>query len=390
MLSSAEATARLDSMHDEHYKRLFAFPAMVADLVRCAMPEEAARFGFDTLQKVPSEYVSDSLQRRLGDAVWRVCASLDLTYPSDALNEDPFVAALGKQRLGLEPHDCTDVRPSRSPAEGSCYHWVYLAFEFQSDVDEWMALRFASYVMLLHGELVRNQAIRAEGTLSPAFAIVLHSGGRPWRAPTDLATLFGALPPRFAAHQGNKPYLVVDLSTLEHHDTEGAGLISALAALEQSRSLTELAAAVVSLKVRLEGVDKDLRRAFGDRVVRLAEQLAPEGAPHDIATSIWETDMTLEERVAEWPKQWKQEGIDEGLEMGRELGLTQGREQGLAQGRAALVRLATTRFGAERVTELADALTAIRDHEGLVRVSGSIALCASAEELMDAVRTTLA
>ena len=98
------------------------------------------------------------------------------------------------------------------------------------------------------------------------------------------------------------------------------------------------------------------------------------------------------------PKQWKQEGINEGLKKGRELGLTQGRKQGLAQGReqglaqsrAALVRLATTRFGAEHVTELADALTAIRDHEGLVRVSGSIALCASADELMDAVRTTLA
>ena len=56
-------------VHDE-YKRLFAFPRMVEDLMRgFAAREWAAAIDFSTLRKLPAEYVSDELRKRIGDTV---------------------------------------------------------------------------------------------------------------------------------------------------------------------------------------------------------------------------------------------------------------------------------------------------------------------------------
>lgn len=57
-------------MHDETYKKLFAFPRMVEDLMRgFAARGWAAAIGFSTLRKLPAEYVSDVLLKRIGDTV---------------------------------------------------------------------------------------------------------------------------------------------------------------------------------------------------------------------------------------------------------------------------------------------------------------------------------
>ena len=58
---------------DPIYKRLYAFPAMVEDLLRSLVQEDwIARVDFQTLQKLPSGYVGDDFRQRHGDAAWRV------------------------------------------------------------------------------------------------------------------------------------------------------------------------------------------------------------------------------------------------------------------------------------------------------------------------------
>ena len=60
-------------MHDPIYKRLFAFPRMVADLLRAAGgPDWIDDVDFGTLEDVSAQYVADDGQQRRGDAVWRV------------------------------------------------------------------------------------------------------------------------------------------------------------------------------------------------------------------------------------------------------------------------------------------------------------------------------
>ena len=66
---------------DPIYKRLYAFPEMVADLLRSVLP--AAVFDaldLSTLDKVPASYVGDDFRQRHGDAVWRVYAAGRWTY----------------------------------------------------------------------------------------------------------------------------------------------------------------------------------------------------------------------------------------------------------------------------------------------------------------------
>ena len=84
--------------------------------------------------------------------------------------------------------------------------------------------------------------------------------------------------------------------------------------------------------------------------------------------------MTLEERVAEWPKQWLQEGIEQGIK--------QGIERGLMHERALLRRQAALRFGEEAAERAAPVLTRIADPEGLAAAGEWIVRADSGDELV--------
>ena len=81
-------------------------------------------------------------------------------------------------------------------------------------------------------------------------------------------------------------------------------------------------------------------------------------------------EMSLEERVAEWPKQWLQEGIEQGL------------EQGLQRERALLRRLVTLRFGASAAKQAAQRLERITDANRLEEIGELILRCETGGELL--------
>ena len=80
--------------------------------------------------------------------------------------------------------------------------------------------------------------------------------------------------------------------------------------------------------------------------------------------------MTLEERVAEWPKQWLQEGIKQGI------------EQGIEHERALLCRMAASRFGEETAEHLSGVLARIADPEGLAEVGEWLVRCGTGSEFL--------
>ena len=84
-------------------------------------------------------------------------------------------------------------------------------------------------------------------------------------------------------------------------------------------------------------------------------------------------EMSLEERVAQWPKQWLQEGIEKGLE--------QGLEQGLQRERALLRRLVRLRFGAGAAEQAAQRQR-IADANRLEEVGELILRCETGGELL--------
>ena len=325
--------ASQDTVHDETYKKLFAFPRMVEDLLRgfVAAPW-SDEIDFSTLEKLSAEYVSDELLTRHGDAVWRV-------------------------RLRQ--------------------NWLYLLvlLEFQSQDEPRMALRILAYTSLLYQELVRNGAVGAGERLPAVLPVVLYNGEPAWRAPRDVGDLIAPVGPALAPYQPTQRYCLVDERRAGEDDLKGDNLMAAVVRLEQSRSPADLLQAVDALRARLaEPGDHELRRAFADWVRQAAERLTPRGAELPPVRTLEEVRMTLVERVAEWPKQWLREGREQGLE--------QGREQGLAHERALLRRQAASRFGEDTAGRLSEALAQVADPERLAEVGEWLVRCDTGAELL--------
>ena len=152
---------------DPVYKRLYAFPEMVADLLRSVLPADAlAALDMDTLAKVPASYVGDDYRQRHGDAVWRV------------------------ERAG---------------------RWTYILvlLEFQSSSDATMALRVLEYTAMLYRELLRAGEA-SPGELPPVLPIVLYNGESPWSAARDVGELIEETGPALLAYQPSQRYAMVD------------------------------------------------------------------------------------------------------------------------------------------------------------------------------------
>ncbi len=320
-------------MHDETYKKLFAFPRMVEDLLRgfVACPR-ADDLDFATLQKLSSEYVSDELLKRHGDAVWRV-------------------------RLRGR--------------------WLYLVvlLEFQSRDEPRMALRILTYTGLLYEELVRNGVVGVGERLPAVLPVVLYNGARPWRSAREMQELIAAVGPDLAPCQPAQRYHVVDERHLAEDDLPSGNLMTSVVRLERIGAAADLVHVVEVLRAKLSDPrDTALRRVFLDWVRQLAERLAPSGGELPLPQTLEELKMTLVERVAEWPKQWLQEGIEQGVK--------QGIEQGLAQQRALLRRQAALRFGAETASGVSRAVERIADPERLASAGDWIVRADTGDELV--------
>ena len=316
-------------MHDETYKKLFAFPRMVEDLLRGFVAGlRVDDIDFSTLQKLSAEYVSDDLRRRHGDAVWRV-----------------------RLRGG----------------------WLYLVvlLEFQSRDEPRMALRILTYTGLLYEELVRNGAVASGEPLPPVLPVVLYNGARPWRAAREMGELIAAVGPELARYQPAQRYHVVDERHLAEDDLPSDNLVTSLVDLERSGSAGDLARVVEALQAKLSDPhEAGLRQAFVDWVRQVAGRVAPPGGELPPVGTLEELKMTLVERAAEWPKQWLQEGIEQGV------------QQGLAHERALLCRQAALRFGTEAATGVSQAVERIADPERLAAAGEWIVRADSGDELI--------
>ena len=317
-------------MHDPIYRRLFAFPRMVRDLLRAVGdPDWLDDVDLGTLEKLPAEHVGDDGQQRRGDAAWRV-----------------------RFRNG----------------------WLYLLvlLEFQSRSDARMALRNLEYTTLLYGDLARRGELGAPGRWPPVLPVVLYNGDAPWTAVLEMRDLIAPVPATLAAYQPSQRSLLLDERHVAADDLPLDNLMRAVVGFEQSRTPTDVARVAEALRAWLPSrEDSDLSRAFAAWMQQMVAGISPGQAGLELGETLEEATMTLVDRVAQWPEQWRREGVEEG------------RREGVARQRALLRRFAAGRFG-ESAGERVDRL--LGDTEDWVRLSAAAELIATAkreEELID-------
>ena len=333
---------------DPIYKRLYAFPRMVADLLRSLFADAEIGADYDTLERLPAEYVGDVFQQRRGDTAWR-------------------------------------LRARSADQRGGWLH-VLVMLEFQSGADSSMALRVLEYTALLYRELLRAGS-HAPGALPPVLPVVLYNGDSPWRPATEMRELIAAPPPALAPCQPSQRHFVLDERRVRAEELKLHELTLAVAQLEQSRSVADLARVARRLTERLSGTGEgELRRTFADWLRTLERRLGAgdqtRRPPDDL--SLEDMTVSLEERVAEWPKPYIQQGREEG----RREGISLGRREGIEQQRQMLRRLASARFSAATGDRLAAAIGAEADPQRLMDVAEAIVRCTTGSELLREIGAT--
>ena len=162
-----DSGSRGSGMHDPAYKLLFARPRMVRDLLDgFAARGWSGALDFDTLAPLPASFVSEDLQQRHGDLVWRI-----------------------------------RFRDDR---------WLYLVLllEFQATVDPAMALRMLTYTALLYQRLDADGVLRDHGALPPVLPVVLYNGRRPWTAPVEMMDLVAVGSDLLAPYQPSQRFQI--------------------------------------------------------------------------------------------------------------------------------------------------------------------------------------
>ena len=263
-------------------------------------------------------------------------------------------------------------------AQGGWLH-VLVLLEFQSTDDPSMALRVLEYTAMLYRELLREGSFGAGGgLLPPVLPVVLYNGDLLWRSAAQVRDLVARTGSALSPYQPSQRHVVLDERRAAADDPQLRELTRAVLLLEQSRSAADLARAAESLSRVLSA--PELRQAFADWLAALLRRLEgdAEPVPAHVGLNLEEVKMTLEERVAEWPKPYIRQGREEGIGLGREEGL----RAGLAHERQLLRRLAAARFGVATADRLAMALATEADPDRLVVVGEAIVRCATGDELL--------
>ena len=275
-------------MHDPAYKLLFSRPRMVRDLLDgFAARGWSGALDFDTLDPLPASFVSEDLQQRHGDLVWRI-----------------------------------RFRDDR---------WLYLVLllEFQATVDPAMALRMLTYTALLYQRLDADGVLRDHGALPPVLPVVLYNGRRPWTASVEMTDLVAAGSDLLAPYQPSQRYYLLDGVRVADADLPADNLVSVLIGLEKTRDAARLREVLRALSdlLRAQG-DDHLTQAFVTWLrqgLRFAGPL-PSGEGNPL-TQLQETQTMLEENVREWTRELLEQGRAQGVEEGRAQGIEQGRHE---------------------------------------------------------------
>ena len=311
---------------DPANKRLFSHPRAVADLVRLLGDPWVDDLDLDSLDRLPTEHVSNDLRTRRADMPWWA----------------PFKPGAG--------------RPAGS---GVMFH-----IEFQSSPDPHMMDRLLEYVALLRGDLRRNGWM--EGRIVAHMPLVVYNGRTKWNLPLRLDDSEW-MPEELRDLQPRLTGRLVDAKDYAGDDTADGNVARAALALDAA-SPQGLEAALQRAVAVLSAVDDQLLwESFG---AWCDGTLSPRLGGKLLTLADNKETMMLAETLREWDEQ----KIDEG------------RQEVLADERALLCSQASRRFDAATGTALAAILAGVEDAPELARIGTLIIDCRNGPDFLARAR----
>ena len=321
---------------DQAFKAILSHPRMIADALRGYAarpigpldPRTVGALDFNTLEKLPTEWITRDFRRRLGDQVWRV-----------------------------------RFRWARDWSDPGGYLLILVEFQSRRDAD--MALRFATYALQLYAELETAGVVRAGAPRPSILPLLIHNGPGRWTAATSLDGLIAppAVPAAVVRQEDIEdarlaaadlaPFQLrhacwpLDFRRHREDDPRADNAMSMLISLETAAALGDLLPPPQLLRRLPERDLAGWMLAWALRRLNVDDETAEELRK---MASLDEFRSQLEETAKGWTEdllaQGRAEGMEVGIEQGIEQGIERGRAEGVAAQRAALRQQASLRFGA--------------------------------------------
>lgn len=323
------------AVHDPALKRIFSHPSTIERALRLTYPDRVADIDASTLESMDSGLVSDALEQRRADALWKA----------------RYLDGTGE---------------------------VIIHLEFQGRSVWHMAVRMAVYGLLALQVRLRRRggSPSTSQTAMPGevLSIVIHHGGDRWTATRSLSELLprwtpgdyrviSARPRAGEASEGNPPTALRDQ------------LPRTVLRLALARSPQEVVAHLGALERQVEDSGGEYDRFMADCI---AEMLISEGW----ATEPLKEATTMSQVSTEFPNRWMEE-------FGRKR-YRQGREEGLRQGQSRLLHeLVARKFGAGVADEVSSLLGRKLEPARIHLVSTAVIECETDEEFLGRVRREL-
>ncbi|MBN2802453.1 MAG: Rpn family recombination-promoting nuclease/putative transposase, partial [Deltaproteobacteria bacterium] len=246
---------------------------------------------------IPTEHISDKLDRRANDCVWKV-----------------------KIDDGREL-------------------FIFIMIEFQSTPQRLMPLRMSTYRNLLYQHLIKSGEIEKNHKLSPVLPIVIYNGDKEWRYPTSLFDIIDNSGDELLELIRNDSFLLFDINKISKETLESKNMeksknyVSKIFSLEQSAQYGHIINVVAQIHQWLdESKDEELSKALAvwfNNVLRPSKQSRVQLPLFENFSEVKSMFLKNLERIVDKAEEEALErGRMEGMEKGVEKGKLQGREEG--------------------------------------------------------------
>ncbi len=320
--------------HDLAFKSLYGFRLMAEDLFEIVLPQELLdRIEWTTLERLPGEWLSSSLERRDGDCVWR----------------------------------------ARLHGGGS----LIVPIEFQRGLDRLMPVRLNTYSSLLVEDLAKQGELdqHPRGRILPLVRpVVLYNGLRPWRSPLRLS----ALTPD---GKGDWPEMtLLDLGRMAIEDLPAGNAVTSQVGIFQGGLARDADGVLDRMAKRLGGPEhRDLRSAF---VQWVWHSVAPDLGADAVLLEPELLRISELGEVREMKTLMMKSMVDHWLAEGEARGMERGAALARADQRAQLHRQADRKFGARAAKRLSELIRDVTDPERLAEIGDWIIDCRTEAEFL--------